>query len=433
MGSRFSMWMGWGPELSIFYNDAYRRDTLGVKHPWALGRPAREVWAEIWDDIGPRISRVLDTGEATWDEDLLLFLERSGYREETYHTFSYSPLAESDGAVVGMLCVVSEETERVISERRLATLRRLGAELAPVTTENELADAVTKSLEANKQDLPFTLTYLTDGDEQLHLAATTGVRDTEQLQRIRELADKGRTSWPMSVLTSQSAEIVGDLAERIGTVPSGDWEDPPKEALLVPIAEPGQAHPAGLFVVGINPYRLLDADYQGFVELLVGQVAAALGSARAFQAEHRRAESLAELDRAKTTFFTNISHEFRTPLTLLVGPLEDSLSAPSDETPWRQRERIELAHRNAQRLLKLVNALLELKRASIDALDAVATVIRRALERARLASTKSVSPRRSKDGYSRSTCARRRLWSQPGITRPTHRSSSAAIGTTPWR
>ncbi|MHB1925226.1 MAG: hypothetical protein ACYCSJ_11085, partial [Acidimicrobiales bacterium] len=78
LSSRFSMWMAWGPELTFFCNDAYRRDTLGQKYPWALGRPAAEVWAEIWPDIGPRIQHVMATGEATWDEDLLLFLERSG-------------------------------------------------------------------------------------------------------------------------------------------------------------------------------------------------------------------------------------------------------------------------------------------------------------------------------------------------------------------
>jgi hypothetical protein len=123
LSSRFPMWMAWGPELTFFCNAAYRRDTLGHKYPWALGRPASEVWEEIWDAIGPRIDAVLVTGKATWDEALLLILERSGYPEESYHTFSYSPLRDDAGAVVGMLCVVSEDTVRVIGERRMATLR----------------------------------------------------------------------------------------------------------------------------------------------------------------------------------------------------------------------------------------------------------------------------------------------------------------------
>jgi hypothetical protein len=137
LSSRFSMWLAWGEQLTFFCNAAYRRDTLGRKYPWALGRPASEVWAEIWDDIGPRIAAVLATGKATWDEALRLFLERSGYPEETYHTFSYSPLRDEAGAVVGMLCVVSEDTERVIGERRMATLRDLGSNPSVVRTEEE--------------------------------------------------------------------------------------------------------------------------------------------------------------------------------------------------------------------------------------------------------------------------------------------------------
>jgi hypothetical protein len=132
LSSRFSMWMAWGPELTFFCNEAYRRDTLGTKYPWALGRPAREVWAEVWAAAGPRIEQVLRTGTATWDEALLLFLERSGYREETYHTFSYSPLTDDDGRISGMLCVVTEDTERVVGARRMATLRDLGADVSTV-------------------------------------------------------------------------------------------------------------------------------------------------------------------------------------------------------------------------------------------------------------------------------------------------------------
>src|SRR5687767_13692491 len=120
--SRFAMWMGWGPELTFFYNDAYGAMTLGAKHPWALGQPSSEVWKEIWSEVKPRIELVLESGAATWDESLLLFLERSGYLEETYHTFSYSPVSDDQGIIRGNFCVVSEETERVIGERRLTLL-----------------------------------------------------------------------------------------------------------------------------------------------------------------------------------------------------------------------------------------------------------------------------------------------------------------------
>src|SRR5436309_2620513 len=127
--SRFPMWMAWGPALTVLYNDAYARTTLGRKHPWALGKPAKLVWSEIWKDIGPRIERVLETGEASWDETLPLILERGGYPEETYHTFSYSPLVGPDGANTGMLCVVMEDTGRVLGERQLSSLGTLAAAL----------------------------------------------------------------------------------------------------------------------------------------------------------------------------------------------------------------------------------------------------------------------------------------------------------------
>src|SRR3569832_33803 len=174
--SRFSMWMAWGPELTFFCNDAYRRDTLGRKYPWALGRPASEVWAEIWPEIGPRIDHVMATGEATWDEALLLFLERSGYREETYHTFSYSPLMDDDGKVVGMLCVVSEDTERVIGARQMATVRDLGARVTALRGEEEVLAAVSSQLAADRRSVPWGLGYLFQGDgSSALLSSSAGV------------------------------------------------------------------------------------------------------------------------------------------------------------------------------------------------------------------------------------------------------------------
>ena len=161
--SRYAMWMAWGPELTFFCNDAYA-PTLGIKQSWALGSPANKVWAEIWPDIGPRIESVLRTGEATWDEGLLLFLKRSGYSEETYHTFSYSPLADDTGVISGMLCVVTEETERIIGERHLKTLRDLGARTTLAKTVTEACRIVVTTLNENTADFPFSLLYLTDPD-----------------------------------------------------------------------------------------------------------------------------------------------------------------------------------------------------------------------------------------------------------------------------
>lgn len=134
--SRFELFVWWGPEFVMLYNDAYRQ-TLQSKHPWSLGKPGRIVWAEIWDVIGPMLENVLRTGEATWSDDLLLFLERHGYPEETYHTFSYSPILDESGKVAGVFTAVTQTTEKVIGERRLRTLRDLAARSADAKSESE--------------------------------------------------------------------------------------------------------------------------------------------------------------------------------------------------------------------------------------------------------------------------------------------------------
>jgi PAS domain S-box-containing protein len=354
--SRFSMWMAWGPELTMFYNDAYWRDTLRTKHPWALGRPAREVWAEIWDDIGPRIESVLRTSEATWDEDLLLFLERSGYAEETYHTFSYSPLSDDSGAVAGMLCVVTENTDRVLSERRMATLRDLASALASARTEADVVAAVTAQLAANRQDLPFSLTYLFDDEGVASLACATGV-DAAAVE-VPQTAD----GWPIDRVRAGETVVVDGLGERFGTLPAGAWACPPTAAVAVPLpGAPGEEQVRGCLVVGLNPYRAFDDRYRGFVELLATQTSSALVSARAYEAERRRAQALAELDRAKTEFFTGISHEFRTPLTLIGGPVRDLLDQ-GVEDPKRARTELAVVERNIGRLRRLVDNLLDFSR-----------------------------------------------------------------------
>ena len=225
--SRFAMWMSWGPELTFLYNDDYARMTLGKKHPWALGKPSHEVWKEIWGDIGPRIHKVLETGTATWDEALLLFLERSGYREETYHTFSYSPLSGDDGTVAGHLCVVTEETDRVIGERRLKILRSLAGELNTTITEEEVVSCIARCLGENQKDLPFTLLYLFPEDgNQARLACQTGMAEHHPAApESIQLGEKNQP-WPISeLLTGKDSITVENMLERFEAVPGGSETD----------------------------------------------------------------------------------------------------------------------------------------------------------------------------------------------------------------
>ncbi|WP_193044784.1 SpoIIE family protein phosphatase [Mycolicibacterium baixiangningiae] len=401
LSSRFPMWMAWGPELTFFCNAAYRRATLGRKYPWALGRPASEVWAEIWPDIGPRIESVLSTGQATWDVALMLFLERSGYSEETYHTFSYSPLRDDGGHVVGMLCVVSEDTERVIAERRMATLCDLGSDPSVVRTERQMLGFAAEQLNHNPYDLPFTLTYLFGDDGEARLAATSGI-ERGHPAAPEMLSPDGLSVWPLE-LPAQGESVLLDVDGESLHLPRGGWPDPPAQALVVPLLQQG-ADPVGFLVAALNSHRWLDANYRGFVELVAGHIAAGIGSARSYRSQQRRADELAELDLAKTTFFSNISHEFRTPLTLILGPLAE-LRNHAEGLDTKAREELELVHRNGLRLAKLVNTLLDFSRIQAGRMQArfepvdlsavtaeLASVFRSAVERAGLTFTVACPP-----------------------------------------
>ncbi|BBX44801.1 SpoIIE family protein phosphatase [Mycobacterium cookii] len=401
LSSRFAMWMAWGPELTFFCNAAYRRDTLGLKYPWALGRPASEVWSEIWFDVSPRIEHVLSTGEATWDEALMLLLERSGYSEESYHTFSYSPLRDDAAAVVGMLCVVSEDTDRVIAERRMATLRDLGSDPSVARTERQMLDFASGQLAANPYDLPFTLTYLFGEDGDAHLAGVSGI-SREHPAAPETLPSDGAAVWPVLKASRGETELIEADALPLD-LPTGAWREPPTQALVVPLLQQGSAS-LGLLVAGLNRHRRFDDDYLGFIELVAGHVASLVSSARSFRAQQQRAESLAELDRAKTTFFSNISHEFRTPLTLILGPV-DELRARTVGVDEQARAELELIHRNGLRLTKLVNTLLDFSRIQAGRMQArfepadlpsvtaeLASVFRSAIDRAGLMFTVDCPP-----------------------------------------
>ncbi|MGE5046989.1 MAG: response regulator, partial [Deltaproteobacteria bacterium] len=351
LSSRFPILVWWGPEMVKLYNDAYR-PILGSKHPHALGAKGREVWPEIWNIIGPMLDGVLQRGEATWSEDILLPLERKGFPEECYFTFSYSPIRDESGGVGGIFTAVTETTQRVLGDRRLRTLR----ELASATLETRTADAVcaaaVATLSRNSHDLPFFALYLRDG-EHLRCTGVAGLslsRSREDAWRVQEAAQTGR---PIAL------EDLEELAGTGATI---------RRAITLPVMRPGEQRAAAVLVAGLSPLLALDEAYAGFLDLVAGQIAAAISAARAHEAERKRAEALAELDRAKTAFFSNVSHEFRTPLTLILGPVEDALRSASGSLSG---EPLRALYRNSLRLLKLVNALLDFSRIEAGAATAV--------------------------------------------------------------
>ena len=193
--SRQPIWIGWGPELLYLYNDPYQ-SIIGGKHPWALGRPTSEVWSEIWTDIGPLLATAMGGVEGTYTEEQLLIMERNGYPEETYYTFSYSPIPDDDGEPGGIICANTDDTQRVIGERQLGLLRRLAAETVDARTWPDACQRSIAALASDPKDLPFALLYVAESDDEtLTLAAASGLPEGHP-GAPATLPLKGEAAWP---------------------------------------------------------------------------------------------------------------------------------------------------------------------------------------------------------------------------------------------
>ena len=366
LSSRQPIWIGWGSELTYLYNDPYRT-IIGGKHPWALGRPTKEVWSEIWSDIGPMLATAMGGVEGTYVEEQLLIMERNGYPEETYYTFSYSPIPDDDGNPGGIICANTDDTARVIGERQLKLLRALAAETVDARTWSEACERSVQALSGDPQDITFSLLYILPPEsDTMVLAGFHGLPAGHPA--AARLAHEG--AWPIATVLRDHQTRGIDLDQDCGEILiAAAWSCPTTKVALLSLPPSGESGRAGVLVVGLNPFRLFDESYRGFLELAAGQIAAAVANDDAYEKERRRVEALAELDRAKTAFFSNVSHEFRTPLTLTLGPLEDALR--DDQLPPSARERIGLAHRNAARLLRLVNSLLDFSRTEAGRVRAI--------------------------------------------------------------
>ncbi len=361
LASSFPIALSWGTGCTQIYNDGYW-PICGAKHPHSLGQDFRECWASAW----PAIGEAFDTawqGQARFLENQRMFLDRNGYLEETFFTFSFSPIRGESGEIGGLFHPFTETTAKMLSERRFKILRDLTESAAKSLSVEECCRRAESVLADCPFDLPFVLLYLLNEDgSSLRLAGSVGIApgglaSPEQLQ----IATTDH-AWPiLSVLKSGESQIVEDFSERLGLTACGLYPEAPKQAIILPIECSGSTKPAGVLVAGVSTRLPLGEPYLNFFDLLAGQFGTALANARAFEEERRRAETLAEVDRAKTAFFSNISHEFRTPLTLMLGPLQEILAGNGRKLNANRKE-IGLIYRNGLRLLRMVNALLEFSR-----------------------------------------------------------------------
>ncbi len=212
--SRQPMFVWWGDELINLYNDAYKT-IVGGKHPQALGQPASVVWREIWDQVGPRAKSAMTANEGTYDEALLLIMERHGYREETYYTFSYSPVPSDTGDAGGILCANTDDTQRIIGARQLALLRELAARTTDARTIDDACSLSAQSLETNSSRSSVCID-LSAGFRSSARGACGDARalppESRSLRRSKAAALDGTSVWPFAeVLHTHAPTLVTNL------------------------------------------------------------------------------------------------------------------------------------------------------------------------------------------------------------------------------
>ncbi len=372
LNSKFGMFLWWGPDLVQFYNDAYRPSfgKAGEKHPKAMGQRGKECWGEIWSIIYPQIEQVMTQGVATLNENQLVPIYRNNLLEEVYWTYTYSPVFVESGDVGGVLVIETETSRQVIGERRTTLLRDLAVSLNSASNVKEVCRQAMQVLANGSHDIPFALIYLLSPDgSSLDLAGSAGLSHTHPALLAKVKADnpaaEGWRLWE-TIHARQPLEM-HKLDKRFGRLPGGPWPEDTKTAYLLPLVPNDQSNPVGVLVTGASPRGVWDNEYKSFLDSVGRQISSGIVTARAYEDEKKQVEALAEIDRAKTLFFSNVSHEFRTPLTLILGPLQEWLRNPKHDT---SREQIEMMHRNGLRLQKLVNTLLDFSRIEAGRIEA---------------------------------------------------------------
>lgn len=271
LSSNFPVLICWGPDLIKIYNDGYGEMVGPDKHPAALGRPARDVWPEIWDEIGPMFDAVLSTGVATWSKDQLLQIHRNGFAEECYFNFSYSPIYGEDGTIVGVLDISIETTEAVVSERRLRCIADLSSQLALADAPTEACVAAVSALSWDRSDIVAADVFLCIGDDLVPVASNRRYVDERvPIEIIDEVVASGRTT----VL--------------------GETDDGRARFVVIPLAS-STVGPGGALVLSLSSQLPFDAAYRRFTDVLGQTLDIAIERAQ------RRAEELGELQHVNET------------------------------------------------------------------------------------------------------------------------------------
>lgn len=318
MGSPHPACLYWGPELTCIYNAAYI-ELAGQKHPKLMGKRYKDGWPEIYDSIIPIFNSALLNGQATMKHDNRLFLDRNGFLEETVFSWSIVPIIGRDGEVVGLYNAAFENTLRSVTERRMRTLREIGQLISAATTVQHFWQLVSKALEYNEVDIPFSLIYSAKGDTDSDAASSTqssavgfslpvtlvhsagvpaGHHAAPATLDLRQSGD-AFAPYMLNSIAQGAAEIV--LCEADGTLPHDlldgiefrGYGDRCTTVIVTPIIPTTGDGVTCFMVMGANPRRPYDDDYKLFTQLLSRQLATSMASVMLFEEEIRRGQRAA--------------------------------------------------------------------------------------------------------------------------------------------
>lgn len=306
--SRQPMFVWWGPALTHLYNDAHRA-TLGASHTDGLGQPAAIAAPVLWALLGTRAGSVLGHSDGAFEEAVTLVVDHNSRQEEGHYRFCFSPVPGDDGTADGLVCLIIDDTRRIIAERQQALLADLATRTQKVRTVAEACSLSMRSLATDASDIPFALLYVLGGDGQsLSLAATAG------FIRGQPAADIS-AGWPLSAVAHGRDARLIQLEPSLAGILAGARSRPPTHALVLPAG-------AGVLVCGVSPYRRLDEGHQRFLHLVAAQVASALGRANA-RAGDEEAKARANRDaRLRERVLDAVTHDLRSSLSAITTTAE---------------------------------------------------------------------------------------------------------------